>query len=751
MANRPSASDDDDDYDDDYDDLPSDEEKEYANNANANDAGEIPWDEVNKSAAVDVAVVEDDTNANAESSAAEHKGEAFTEEIDESPLKPPEPDAQEDDTEDPVSAASSVDEKDAETSTSSTAKPQLEIDVKNYDDDEDRTSNGSDGDKEEESTPTAAKITPRSGGISFAQAFSTTPLPPPLYASPSLASVSETPSNISRANNSPSASSSTSNHQEESEASALTNTPTSHSALSASKNKKASGLISKYQEKVAHETLPGDAVPLRSLSQKSNSYSSDVSPGTARILQQKAVTTFVELNSLPDMHSVRAKFEKSARKSPHGNFEFGESFRQKQRIDQLSEKEREEEAKVAIRGFNEKILNEGRTASGEIDTSNLPKSFTFDMSSTGSIMPNDGVCRVDYINADFRAKVFVVHKTRGMLLLQDKHATPSSSKKKSKKNKNKKKSTVPGGKISKDEFLAAATESGSPQVQLQIAAREAAARHVYETTGLDIREQADRLKPAVLVMNPSINAVRGYQYLRNENEENLYYFLQVDEDDFEKLKADAAQHQGGDGDDNTNANDAAAAAPVTTKLTRPLEDSGDDPAAPMKSTRSSEDSGDDSAAPTKLKRPSEDHGDEPLPLKLSSNYSGYEFVQDPVHASKVLKKDGNDAAIALAMIMSAASQEINGPSAPSQDDNAMKDPDAKAKDYAGKNSMLDDELDDDDENQPNDGNVRTIGATEEKKSGDEKSFIKEEAKIQIKTSSDTADDVTGVSCCCSFW
>jgi len=800
MANTLSASV----YDDDDDDLPSDEEKEYAKNANANtnDTGEIPWDEVKTFVTANVAVVEDDTNS--KSSADEHKGEAFMEEIvvqndddDESPLKS-EPDTHEEgtinkdytentgestgeevaavqcdheeialpevnaneplpsespskdasDTEDPVQASSSVDEKDAETATVST-KPQLEIDVSNNDDDDDQTSNGSD-DKEEESAPTAAKITPRSGGISFAQAFSTTPLPPPLYASPSLASVSETPSNASPANNSPSSSN---NHQEESEASTLTDTHTSHSALSASRNKKASGLISKYQEKVAHETLPGDAVPLRSPSQKSNSYSTDVSPGTARILQQKAVTTFVELNSLPDMHSVRAKFEKSARKSPLGNFEFGESFRQKQRIDQLSEKEREEEAKVAMRGFNEKILNEGRTASGEIDTSNLPKSFTFDMSSTGFIMPNDGVCRVDYINADFRAKVFVVHKTRGMLLLQDKHATPSSSKKKSKK-KNKKKSTVPGGKVSEDEFLAAATESGSPQVQLQIAAREAAARHVYETTGLDIRKQADRLKPAVLVTNPSMNAARGYQYLRNENEENLYYFLQVDEDDFEKLKADGAQEQGGDGDDNANANDTAAAAPATTtKLTRPSEDSGDDLAAPTKSTRPSEDSGDDQAAPTKLKRPSEDLGDEPVTLKLSSDYSGYEFVQDPVHASKVLKKDGNDAAIALAMIMSAASQEINGPSAPSQDDNAMKDPDAKAKEYADKNSMLDDELDDDDENQPNDGTVRTIGATDNKKSGDEKSFRKEEAEINIhiKTSGDTADDMVGVGCCCSFW
>ena len=85
--------------------------------------------------------------------------------------------------------------------------------------------------------------------------------------------------------------------------------------------------------------------------------------------------------------------------------------------------------------------------------------------------------------------------------------------------KKKRKNTVPGGKINEVEFLAAAKESGSPRVQLQIAAREAAARHVFEITGLDIRQQADRLKPAVLCMTPSMNAARGFEYLQNENEE----------------------------------------------------------------------------------------------------------------------------------------------------------------------------------------------------------------------------------------
>jgi len=339
-----------------------------------------------------------------------------------------------------------------------------------------------------------------------------------------------------------------------------------------------------------------------------------------------------------------------------------------------------------------------------------------------------------------------------MLLLQDKNFSITTSKSSGKKKK-KRKSTVPGGKINEEEFLSAAKESGSPQIQLQIAAREAAARVVFETTGLDIRIQADRLKPAVLCMTPPMNADRGYEYLRNENEENLYYFLQVEEDDFEKLQEEQVE-------------DAE-----TPKLTRPSDDPGEDP------------------APAKLKRPSADSGDDPVPLKLSSDYHGFEFVQDPGKASKVLKKDGNDAAIALTMIMSAAKQEITGTA--DSEDGAMKEPDAKATEFANK-SMLDDELDDEDESPPFDGTVRTVGmkedeerkpgedgedkstedaaneakedmvgeaaageaeaaAGEETKTVDEKTFFDDDVKIHLKTSSESMEDPVGVGCCCGFW
>ena len=118
-------------------------------------------------------------------------------------------------------------------------------------------------------------------------------------------------------------------------------------------------------------------------------------------------------------------------------------------------------------------------------------------------------------------------------------------------------------------------------------------------------------------------------------------------------------------------------------------------------TRPSPDPGERSL-PEKLKRPKEDTGDDPLALKLSSDYSGFEFVQDPLVARKVLKKDGNDAAIALSMIMNAAAQEI------SRNGKSVKDPDAIATAYPTK-SMFDEELD---EVVTKDGKIRTIGFTE---------------------------------------
>ena len=76
-----------------------------------------------------------------------------------------------------------------------------------------------------------------------------------------------------------------------------------------------------------------------------------------------------------------------------------------------------------------------------------------------------------------------------------------------------------------------ASRSGNPKVQLQMAARQGAARKLYEETRIDVRSELDRLKPAVLQMNP-IHDKDGVKFLKNENDNRLFYFLQVTEVDF---------------------------------------------------------------------------------------------------------------------------------------------------------------------------------------------------------------------------
>ena len=473
------------------------------------------------------------------------------------------------------------------------------------------------------------------------------------------------------------------------------NSTSSHSALSAARNKKASSLISTYEDNVAHSSLPGDSILIKKV--KGPEFSSTVSPGSERIIKKKTEATTVELAQLPDMNSIRQKFEESAGKSS-GSFEFGESFRQKKRHEQLSEKESKEEAKVSIQGFNEKEINQGRTASGEIDTSSLPKSFTFELSHGSSITPNDGVCRVDYSTTDFRALVFVVHRTRGMLLLREK--SPKSN-------------SVPGGSILENEFLDAAQQSGSPQVQLQIAAREAAARQLYESTGLDIRQQANRFKPAVLNVNPNTDAARDFQCLRNEHENNLYYFLQVDEDDFSRLKDVQGQN-------------------LNSKAGKPSSDPGDE---------------------------------EPVALQLSKKYTSFKFVHDPVDAHDVLKKDGNDAASALNLIMNAASTEIRE-NTQTLNSSTKNGPDAKAKVHSSSGISLenhrvrtvgDGQME---ENQLQQAQIQQKHIIEEKHAGirfgqttkNENTFQHDEAKLSYKTpSTDPSLDGIAATCCCSFW
>ena len=81
-------------------------------------------------------------------------------------------------------------------------------------------------------------------------------------------------------------------------------------------------------------------------------------------------------------------------------------------------------------------------------------------------------------------------------------------------------------------------------MQLQLAAREAASRHLYEQTGIDTRYDLERLQPAVLCIEPPLG-VDGIRLLRNELEDSLYFLFRVSEEE-QQLRMQNVNHNGGD-------------------------------------------------------------------------------------------------------------------------------------------------------------------------------------------------------------
>ncbi len=351
---------------------------------------------------------------------------------------------------------------------------------------------------------------------------------------------------------------------------------TSLTAFGAAKSKRVSNLVSKYMDNVTKDPLPGDSIKLES-SSKSLSFSPTPSPVTPK--------PTVNLQDLPKIEDIRAKFEDSAKSSHSNVFEFGEAFRQKQRFSLLADKEKKKEAQMKLHGYDELILAKTNGATGEVDTSNIEKTFSF-QTSNEDVALHDGTCKIDYHNETYQGMVFVVHRSRGMLLFN--YYDPAGGESNSLGD-----TRIPGGAISEEEFVAAAKQTGYAKMQLQLAAREAAARQLFEMTGIDVRQKLDRLTPAVLQMNPQVDS-KGTQYLRNEHENTLYYFLQISDEDFV-----AEQTEG--------------SSPLTT------------PNGEVNS---------------------------PLKLRLSGGFADFTFIKDPLVAAEELNENGDPGVTtALSMVM----------------------------------------------------------------------------------------------------
>jgi 8-oxo-dGTP pyrophosphatase MutT (NUDIX family) len=81
-----------------------------------------------------------------------------------------------------------------------------------------------------------------------------------------------------------------------------------------------------------------------------------------------------------------------------------------------------------------------------------------------------------------------------------------------------------------------ALNSDTPQGQLYLAGRAGMARELFEETGLDMREDLDRMQAVVLRKTPQHYKDGGRELLPNEYKHRLFYILQVEDQDFLQVR-----------------------------------------------------------------------------------------------------------------------------------------------------------------------------------------------------------------------
>jgi len=242
--------------------------------------------------------------------------------------------------------------------------------------------------------------------------------------------------------------------------------------------------------------------------------------------QENANDISIDSSSLRHVDTIRKSFEPGS-PSSLSLFSFGEAFRQRQSQDRIGEKEKIREAREAMHGFRELEMEE--KTPGEIDRSPLAKTFTFEGQARGdSRSSQDQPFEGTSFDSRYKASVFVVHHTLGMLLIPQRN-DPSLIE-------------IPGGSIEEIELSQAALKSSHYKMQLQLAAREAACRHLYEQTGMDTRLDLERLQPAVLYVEPP-PGIDGIRLLRNELNNSLYFLFRVSAE--EQVLGPNVDHNGG--------------------------------------------------------------------------------------------------------------------------------------------------------------------------------------------------------------
>mmetsp|Transcript_16685 Transcript_16685/g.40674 ORF Transcript_16685/g.40674 Transcript_16685/m.40674 type:complete len:227 (-) Transcript_16685:2351-3031(-) len=168
--------------------------------------------------------------------------------------------------------------------------------------------------------------------------------------------------------------------------------------------------VNQLKDDMIEGDLGGSSVPENSL------LSSAETPLEA---QENVLDLSIDSSSLRHVEMTRKSFDQGLRGSPT-SFTFGEAFRKRQSQDKIGEKEKLREAREAIHGFSEALIGQKKTP-GEIDSSPLPKTFTFEGQARDGGGSQDQEDEPQPFDSKYKAAVFVVHQTHGMLLLRQRN------------------------------------------------------------------------------------------------------------------------------------------------------------------------------------------------------------------------------------------------------------------------------------------------------------------------------------------
>lgn len=142
-------------------------------------------------------------------------------------------------------------------------------------------------------------------------------------------------------------------------------------------------------------------------------YSSKPTPEPAPQLISPNTCPDIDTSFLERVGSIREKFELSAHDSGSNEFAFGESFLQKQRAHKLDQSRKLKQARDSIHGFDDMMIHQGKSPESIIDKSPMQKTFAFEGSMPTDARSNDGACRDQFLDVEYKTGIFVVHRARG--------------------------------------------------------------------------------------------------------------------------------------------------------------------------------------------------------------------------------------------------------------------------------------------------------------------------------------------------